>query len=54
MKLKYINTANNVDELIVILRKVPVMASVEMSVNHASSPSVEIWYDESTNTIILK
>lgn len=55
MNYIYIGTANNVDELIVILiEKVPVMAFVEMSVNHSSSPSVEVWYDKDTNTVILK
>ena len=50
----YIGTANNVDELIVILRKkVPAMASIEMS-EGGRSPSVEVWYDKDTNTVILK
>lgn len=50
----YIGTANNVDELIIILRKkVPAMAFIEMSDSCASS-DVEVWYDKDTDTVILK
>ena len=50
----YIGTANNVDELIVILRKkVPAVASIEMSAGDRA-PDVEVWYDKDTNTVILK
>ena len=50
----YVDTAYNVDELIVILRKkVPLMASIEMF-EGVRSPAVEVWYDKDTNTVILK
>ena len=50
----YIGTATNVDELIIILRtKVPVFATIEQA-SGDRSPDVEVWYDEDTNTVILK
>ena len=50
----YIGIATNVDELIVILRtKVPVFATIEQACGDRS-PDVEVWYDDSTNTVILK
>ena len=50
----YIGIATNVDELIAILRtKVPAFATIEQA-GGDRSPDVEVWYDESTNTVILK
>jgi hypothetical protein len=50
----YIGIATNVDELMDILRtKVPGVATIEQA-NGDRSPDVEVWYDEGTNTVILK
>ena len=50
----YIGIATTVDELIVILRtKVPAFATIEQA-GGDRAPDVEVWYDENTNTVILK
>lgn len=50
----YLGLASNVDELMDILRtKVPGVATIEQA-GGDRAPDVEIWYDECTNTVILK
>ena len=50
----YIGLAENVADLIVLLRAlVPMKATIEQA-EGARSPGVEIWYDKDTDTVILK
>ena len=51
---RYIGTANNVQELIDILKvEVPSIASIELTASYHCI-NAEVWYDESINTVILK
>lgn len=51
---RYIGTANNVQELIDILSaEVPSTASIEIAGSYHCI-NAEVWYDEGTNTIIIK
>ena len=51
---RYIGTANNVQELIDILNtEVPSIASIEIAASY-HCVNAEVWYDEGTNTVILK
>ena len=53
-KEKYIDTALTCAELISILTsKVPADADLEMDFSERSLV-VEVWYDEDTNTVLLK
>ena len=50
---KHIGTAITVNELIKLLSKQPLGATVDVSTScHMSD--VEVWYDKGTNTVILK
>ena len=50
---KHIGTATTVSELIQLLSNQPLCATVDVAAScHMSD--VEVWYDEGTNTIILK
>ena len=51
----YVATVNNVAALIDILTKeVPLFASIELAGSVENTTSCEVWYDEGTNTVILK
>ena len=48
---EYISCARSIEELIDILKNdVPEYADIEI----AGSSIIEVWYDDSTNTVILK
>jgi hypothetical protein len=50
---KQIGTATTVNELIQLLSNLPLGATVDVAAScHMSD--VEVWYDEGTNTVILK
>ncbi len=50
---KHIGTATTVNELIKLLSEQPLGATVDVAASCYIS-DVEVWYDESTNTVILK
>ena len=48
---EYISNARSIEELISILKNdVPEYADIEIN----GSSIIEVWYDDSTNTVILK
>jgi hypothetical protein len=50
---KHIGTATTVNELIKLLSDQPLGATVDVAAScHMSD--VEVWYDEGTNTVLLK
>jgi len=50
---KHVGTAATVNELIKLLSEQPLGATVDVAAScHMSD--VEVWYDEGTNTVILK
>ena len=50
---KHIGTATTVNELIQLLSNQPLCATVDVAAScHMSD--VEVWYDEGTNTVLLK
>ena len=51
---KYINTATSVKHLIsILIENVPMDAYIEIDTNDNYS-NAEVWYDEGTDTVILK
>ena len=50
---KQIGTATTVNELIQLLSKLPLVATVDVAASCHMSDA-EVWYDEGTNTVILK
>ena len=50
---KHMGTATTVNELIKLLSKQPLSATVDVA-SSCHMSDVEVWYDEGTNTVILK
>lgn len=52
--MKYIGSARNVRELLDILDRLPVSATITMESLTDSWTWVEVWFDEKTNDVIFK
>jgi hypothetical protein len=52
--MKHIGTARNIMELIKVLENVHGLANVEIKGLDESYPYVEVWYDYTIDTVILK
>lgn len=50
---KHIGTATTVNELIKLLSEQPLRATIDVAASCHMSDA-EVWYDEGTNTVILK
>lgn len=50
---KHVGTATTVNELIKLLSEQPPDAAVDVAAEYHMSDA-EVWYDEGTNTVILK